>query len=53
MRKIEIFLLKKWMDYDSEKLQFVDGNGNRVIGPVFMQGTFLYVYGKDGIYTMG
>lgn len=33
-----------------EKLQFVDETGKRIIGPIFMRGKFLYVYGKDGIY---
>lgn len=33
-----------------EKLQITDKNGKRIIGPVFMRGSFLYVYGKDGIY---
>jgi len=33
-----------------EKLQLTDPNGKPIIGPVFMRGTFLYAYGKDGIY---
>lgn len=33
-----------------EKLQLTDERGNRIIGPVFMRGKYLYVYGKDGIY---
>ncbi|OIJ20177.1 hypothetical protein BKP45_10045 [Anaerobacillus alkalidiazotrophicus] len=33
-----------------EKLQLIDENGKPIIGPVFMRGTFLYAYGKDGIY---
>ncbi|HWO95265.1 MAG TPA: hypothetical protein VNM45_02770 [Bacillus sp. (in: firmicutes)] len=33
-----------------QTLQLVDENGKRINGPVFMRGTFLYAYGKDGIY---
>ena len=33
-----------------EKLQITDENGKRIIGNVFMRGSFLYAYGKDGIY---
>lgn len=33
-----------------EKLQITDECGKRIIGPVFMRGPFIYVYGKDGIY---
>ncbi|TPE65961.1 hypothetical protein [Halalkalibacterium halodurans] len=33
-----------------EEIQFVMENGKRIIGPVFMRGTFLYTYGEDGIY---
>ena len=33
-----------------EKLQLVDTAGKQINGPVFMRGTFLYAYGKDGIY---
>ena len=32
------------------KLQLIVEQGKRVEGSVFMRGTFLYVYGKDGIY---
>ncbi len=32
------------------KLQLIDENGKRIIGPVFMRGSHLYAYGKDGIY---
>lgn len=33
-----------------EEIQFVNENGKRIIGPVFIRGTFLYAYGEDGIY---
>ncbi|MDW2876131.1 MULTISPECIES: hypothetical protein [Bacillaceae] len=32
------------------KLQLIDEDGKRIIGPVFMRGSHLYAYGKDGIY---
>lgn len=35
-----------------EKLQLTDEKGKRIIGPVFMRGSFLYAYGKDGIYSI-
>ncbi|MED4018862.1 hypothetical protein [Sutcliffiella cohnii] len=34
----------------TEKIQIVDEKGKRIIGPIFMRGTFLFAYGKDGIY---
>ncbi|WP_449540290.1 hypothetical protein [Ferdinandcohnia sp. Marseille-Q9671] len=33
-----------------EKLQLTDEYGKRIMGPVFMRGSYLYAYGKDGIY---
>lgn len=36
-----------------EKLQLTDEKGKRIIGPVFMRGSILYAYGKDGIYMRG
>ncbi len=33
-----------------KKIEFLDEKGKRIIGPVFMRGSFLYIYGKDGIY---
>ncbi|MBD8003900.1 hypothetical protein H9631_02325 [Bacillus sp. Sa1BUA2] len=33
-----------------EKMQLRDERGKRIIGPVFMRGKYLYVYGRDGIY---
>ncbi|ARK32622.1 hypothetical protein BkAM31D_23625 [Halalkalibacter krulwichiae] len=32
------------------KIEFVDEAGKRLIGQVFMRGTFLYLYGKEGIF---
>lgn len=33
-----------------EELQVVDEKGQRIHGPVFMRGTYVYAYGKGGIY---
>jgi hypothetical protein len=43
---------KNIRSYDpKEKLQLTAENGKRIIGPVFMRGSFLYAFGKDGIYN--
>ncbi|WP_235846536.1 hypothetical protein [Neobacillus drentensis] len=44
------FRIKNRTITPKEKLQLTDEHGKRINGPVFMRGTFLYVYGKDGIY---
>lgn len=33
-----------------EEIQLTDGKGKTILGHVFMRGSYLYVYGKDGIY---
>ncbi|WP_227521547.1 hypothetical protein [Bacillus alkalisoli] len=44
------YRLNKTTMRKKEKLQLVDKDGKQINGPVFMRGTFLYAYGKDGIY---
>ncbi|MEI3614699.1 hypothetical protein [Pseudogracilibacillus sp. SO30301A] len=44
------FRIKNRTITSKEKIQLIDKNGKIIIGPVFMRGPFLYVYGKDGIY---
>lgn len=50
MNTIMRFRIKNRTITPKEKLQLTDENGKPIIGPVFMRGTFLYAYGKDGIY---
>lgn len=45
------FQIKKQTIISKEKIRLTDENGKSIIGPIFMRGSFLYVYGKDGIYV--
>ncbi|MFS0647431.1 hypothetical protein AB1L08_21320 [Siminovitchia sp. 179-K 8D1 HS] len=50
MYTIMRFQIKNRTITPKKKLQLIDEHGKRIIGPVFMRGTFLYAYGKDGVY---
>lgn len=50
MDSIIRFRIKNRTITPKEKIQLTDENGKPIIGHVFMRGTFLYAYGKDGIY---
>ncbi|WP_416150265.1 hypothetical protein ACM26V_04565 [Salipaludibacillus sp. HK11] len=44
------FRIKNRTISPKEKIQLTGEKGKPIIGPVFMRGTFLYAYGKDGLY---
>ncbi|WP_186579517.1 hypothetical protein [Aquibacillus kalidii] len=49
---IKRFQIRNRTIVPKEKVQLIDENGKRIIGPVFMRGSYLYAYGKEAIYKV-
>ncbi|MDQ0229206.1 hypothetical protein J2S19_000456 [Metabacillus malikii] len=50
MYTIKRFRIRNRTIIPKEKIQLTDENGKPIKGPIFMRGSFIYAYGKDGIY---